>query len=116
VTIASFLELHCLFPFGLAVGEGADVDDYLYMVPAITYSMILVLTFTLYVLRFGLQCWMYRRYKSVAPTTPTAKMLRHIPRIFAVAAMITLERILYRHASGFALGLELTIIKVGLVE
>jgi hypothetical protein len=90
---------------------GANPDDNLYLIPAMTYSSILVLSSTLYTLRFLLQCWKYRRYKTVA-SQKTKWTMRHLPKVMGVAGLVILERVVYRHASTFALGLELTILKV----
>jgi hypothetical protein len=111
VTIASFMEQHCLFPFGTNSSLGANIDDNLYLIPAMTYTSILILSSTVYTLRFLLQYWKYRRYKTVAPQK-TKWTMRHFPKVAGVAGLIILERVIYRHTSTFALGLELVILKV----
>jgi hypothetical protein len=99
-------------PFRLIkIGLPLIVDDYLYLLPAMTYSVILALSVALYVLRYILQWFLFRRRGGNAPARPTFT-LRDLPRISVVALLIAIERILYRYGSGFALGIELTAIKV----
>lgn len=87
------------------------VEDSLYLIPAMTYTSILVLSSALYLLRSIIQLLNRRRY--IADVSPQSGMtLRNLPRIAIVAGLIVLERIVYRQAYSFALGLELTLLKV----
>ena len=87
------------------------IEDYLYLIPAMTYTTILALSSALYLLRVIIQLMNRRRY--VADISPQSGMtLRNLSRIAIVAALIVFERIIYRHAYFFALGLELTLLKV----
>lgn len=83
----------------------------MHLLPAITYTTILVVTVILYVIRFILQWILYRRHRGDPPKRPSLS-LQNIPRIAVVAGLIILERLIYRYAYEFALGLELTVLKV----
>ena len=65
----------------------------------------------LYVIRFILQWILYRRHRGDPPKRPSLS-LQTFPRIAVVAGLIILERLIYRYAYEFALGLELTVLKV----
>jgi hypothetical protein len=76
-----------------------------------TYTSILVLSSALYLLRSIIQLLNRRRY--IADVSPqTGMTLRNLLRIAIIASLMVLERIVYRQAYSFALGLELTLLKV----
>ena len=79
------------------------------MIPAVTYSTLLLLSGALYVLRGLLSS---RKRSSDTSYQRTTLSSRSFSKIASVAGLIVLERIIYRHASSFALGLELTVLKV----
>ena len=114
VTILAFGAKYCLFPFGrtLSVDRGLTwVEDNLYLIPAATFAAILCLSSSVYVLHFIFQCLRRRR----RPNTESPRFsvtLRYFPRVAVIAGFIILERIIYRHAYTFALGLELVLLKV----
>jgi hypothetical protein len=86
------------------------VEDYVYLLPAMAFSITLVLCTLLYILRFLLQL---RRCRQQDDSQPRSKWSsRGFSRICLVAGLIVLERLLYRYANDFALGLELTVLKV----
>ena len=78
-----------------------------------SYSTILFISALLYVLRFllGLRRWR-RQTTSGSFRQRIRSSLRNIPRIAIIAGLIVLEHMLYRYTSGFALGLELTVLRV----
>ena len=76
-----------------------------------TYTTILVLSTALYLLR-GIIQLMRRRTYVANVSLQSGMMLPNLVRIAIVASLIVLERIIYRHAYSFALGLELTLLKV----
>ena len=85
----------------------------MYLIPAMTYTTILAFCFALYLLRGIIQLTNRRRY--VADISLQSNLtLRNLPRTAIVAGLIILERIIYRHAYSYALGLELTLLKVHL--
>jgi len=93
-----------------------ELEDYLYLVPAATFSFTLILSSGVYVLVFLLQCYRHRRRGGGAIRTAESRRLnftvRNFPRVAVIAGLIVLERIIYRHAYPFALGLELVLLKV----
>lgn len=98
--------------FRLPVLElGLHVDDYLYLVPAMIFSVLAFLCTSLYTLRHILLWWRYRRGGGESPTLPRLS-IRDLPKIVPVAALMVMERALYRYAYQFALGLELNILRV----
>src|SRR5271156_5131206 len=76
-----------------------------------TYTTVLVVTVILYILRFILQWIRYRRHRGDPPKRPSLS-IQNFPRIAIVAGLIIIERLIYRYAYEFALGLELTVLKV----
>lgn len=102
--------LHISFRF-YPVEVVLTADDYLYIIPAMTFSILAVLCITLYTLRYMLPRWKSRGGGSDALAYLKVS-LRDLPKVVPVAALIVAERALYRYASKFALGLELTILKV----
>ena len=94
-----------------------ELEDYLYLVPAATFSFTLILSSGVYVLHILLQCYRHRR-RGGGGAIRTAESrglnftVRNFPRVAVIAGLIVLERIIYRHAYPFALGLELVLIKV----
>jgi len=88
-------------------------EDYLYLIPAMTYTFLLTLTAGLYLLSGIIQLIKRRRYGKEA-SSRSNWTLRNLPRIAVVASLIVLERIVYRQSYSFALGLELTLLKVAL--
>ena len=93
-----------------------ELEDYLYLVPAATFSFTLILSSGVYVLHILLQCYRHRRRGGGGIRTAESRGLnftvRNFPRVAVIAGLIVLERIIYRHAYPFALGLELVLIKV----
>ena len=83
----------------------------MYLLPAITYSTILCVTSFLYILQFVLQFWKYWRGAGEAPSLARVTFPDR-SRVFTIAFLIVLERIIDRHANSFILGMELTILKV----
>ena len=86
-------------------------DDYLYFIPAITYSLILFASTATYVIKFQEQLIRHRRFGSKMPRRPKL-FTPDLSRIGVIAFLIVLERIVYRYSYSFALGLELTVLKV----
>jgi hypothetical protein len=78
-----------------------------------TYTTILAFSSALYLLRGTIQLIKRRRYVAEA-SFQSGVTLRDFLRITTVAGLIVLERIVYRHTYSFALGLELTLLKVHL--
>ena len=76
-----------------------------------TSTTILALSSALYLLRGITQLLKRQRYGPDV-SLQLNMTLRNLPRIAIVAGLIVLQRILYRHAYSFALGLELTLLKV----
>lgn len=103
--IAFFLSVHQVEGFVLTV------DDGVYLLPAMTYTITFAVSITIYLLRFALQWLSYRRRGGKVPVFPKFT-LRDLPRISVVAFFIVLERILYRYTYEFALGVELSVLKV----
>jgi hypothetical protein len=94
------------FPlFGLTV-----VEDHLYLIPAMQFSVLFIACSTLYALKLLIQ----RRRQKVNEESPSQPLLqvRFLRPVGVIAALILVERIVYRHASSFALGVELTVVKV----
>ena len=87
------------------------LDDFIFILPAVTYSTILFITGLLYCLQYLLHWWKYRRTCGEGPLL--AKLgLQNLPKIATIASFIVLERLIDRYANGFNLGLELTMLKV----
>lgn len=76
-----------------------------------TYSITLAVSIAIYVLRYALQWLLFRRRGGKAPVRPKFT-LRDLPKISIIAFLIVIERILYRYTYEFALGVELTVLKV----
>jgi hypothetical protein len=98
-------------------GQGLmSLEDYLYLIPAATFSVVLFLSSGIYVLVFFLQCYRHRRRGRGGIRTAESRRLkftvRYFPSVAIIAGLIVLERIIYRHAYPFALGLELVLLKV----
>ena len=85
----------------------------MYLIPSITFTIILALSTGLYLLLVIIQLIKYIRYGSQLSIL-SSWTLQNVPRIATVAGLIVLERIVYRHAYSFALGLELILLKVEL--
>lgn len=88
-------------------------EDYLYLIPAMTYTFLLALSTGLYFLSGIIQLIKRRRYGKEA-SSRSNWTLRNLPRIAVVASLIVFERIVYRYSYSYALGLELTLLKVSL--
>jgi hypothetical protein len=78
-----------------------------------TYTFLLTLTAGLYLLSGIIQLIKRRRYGKEA-SSRSNWTLHNFPRIAIVASLIVFERIVYRYTYSFALGLELTLLKVAL--
>lgn len=87
------------------------IEDYLYLIPAMMFTIILALSAGLYLLRGIMQLVKHRKYGSDVSLRLNLTV-HNIPRIAIIAGLIVFERIVYRYAYSFALGLELTLLKV----
>lgn len=76
-----------------------------------TFSILAVLCITLYTLRYILLWWKALRRGGETPVRPKISP-RDLQKVLPIAALMIVERTLYRYASQFALGLELTVLKV----
>lgn len=77
-----------------------------------TFSIILCLTAGLYLLYGLIHFVKRRRYGQVEGSQRLWNFtLQNAPRIAVIAGLILFERIVYRYAYSFALGLELTLLK-----
>ena len=76
-----------------------------------TFSILAVLCITLYTLRYILLWWKCLRRGGETPVRPKISP-RDLQKVLPIATLMIVERALYRYASQFALGLELTVLKV----
>jgi|SRR5579859_1068330 len=88
-------------------GDTDGVEDSLYILPAMTFSVILLGTSVLFFLRYLLLILQRR-----GANPPQGFTLRTFMRVSGIALLIALERILYRYGTSFMLGVELTVLKV----
>jgi hypothetical protein len=74
------------------------------------FSVLFVACGALYALKLLIQ----RRRQKAKEETPSQPLLqvRLLRPVGVIAALILVERIVYRYASSFALGVELTVLKV----
>jgi len=114
VSLFSFIGRHCLFPHGTRSRTLClTIDEFVYFLPAATYSIILLVTLLLYCLRFLLGLRRWPRQAAATSTSPRLRIpLKNFARIAVIAGLIVLSHLLYRYASEFALGIELTVVKV----
>lgn len=87
------------------------IEDFLYLIPAMSYTTIFLGCIGPYLLRAPPQYIKYRLFGGEMPVLPRLSWNSSL-KIITVAGLIILERILYRYAYSFALGLELTLLKV----
>src|ERR1700685_1221706 len=84
-----------------------ELEDYLYLVPAATFSFTLILSSGVYVLHILLQCYRQRRRGGGGIRTAESRGLnftvRNFPRVAVIAGLIVLARITYRHVYPFDL-------------
>ena len=87
------------------------IDDYLYLIPAMTFTVVLALSSGVYMLYFLFQLHPRHRRRGIELRRLNVTF-RYFSRVATIAGLILLERIVYRHAYPFALGLELVLLKV----
>jgi hypothetical protein len=84
----------------------------LYLIPAMQYSFLFLVSGVLYALKYLMEKRRQRRGNGAESSSLSILNSRHFRRVAIVAALIVLERIVYRHAYFFALGVELSVLKV----